>query len=72
MSSTDKRDAHQATGEAPEEAGSDAERVLTRRRLLVKTALVSAPILMSIRARAAWASASADASLTHASHQPRP
>ena len=70
MSSTDERDSNQAAGEAPEEARSDAERILTRRRLLVKTALVSAPIVMSIRARAAWASASADASPTNASQQP--
>lgn len=70
MSSTDERDPHQAAGDTGEEARSDAERLLTRRRLLVKTALVSAPILMSIKGQPAWADGSAAASPTHASHQP--
>ena len=73
MSRTDERDSNQAASEAPDDGvRSDTERLLTRRRLLTKTALVSAPILMSIRARAAWAEGSVTGSPTHASHQPPP
>ena len=68
MSSAAERDSNRAAGEAPDDGvRSDAERLLTRRRLLVKTALVSAPILMSIKGQPAWADASAGGSPTHAS-----